>query len=92
METTRELERANELQRHKREALSALVREQVMSTLGKPADLLSVQVMPLWGANFRANVFIGDNIACAKIIHSFFLVTDGDGNILDSTPTIKQLY
>jgi hypothetical protein len=89
--TTRERECAKEIEKHKRETLNSLVREQLISTLGKPADLLSVQVRPLWGTNFRANVFIGANIACAKIIHSYFLVTDDDGNILESTPTMKHL-
>jgi hypothetical protein len=81
METTRE-----------RETLNSLVRERVIFALGRPADLLSVQIRPLWGTNFRANVFVGANVACAKIIHSFFLVTDDNGNILKSTPTIKRLY
>jgi hypothetical protein len=75
-----------------RETLNSRVREQVICALGKPDDLLSVQVRPLWGTNFRANVFVGANVACAKIIHSFFLVTDDNGNILKSTPTIKRLY
>lgn len=76
----------------KRETLNSLVRAQMICALGKPDDLLSVQVRPLWGTNFRANIFVGANVACAKIIHSFFLVTDDNGNILKSTPTIKRLY
>jgi hypothetical protein len=92
METTRERERANELERHKRETLNSLVREQLISLLGKPADLLSVQIRPLWATYFRANVFVGASVACAKITHSFFLVTDDDGKILKSTPAIKRLY
>jgi hypothetical protein len=92
VESTRKLECANEIEKHKRETLNSLVREQLIGTLGKPDDLLTVQVRPLWATNFRANVFVGASIACAKISHSYFLVTDDDGNILKSTPTIKRLY
>jgi hypothetical protein len=90
--TTHERESAKEIVRHKQEALNSRVREQLLVSLGKPADLLSVQVRPLWGANLRANVFVGSNITCAKITHSFFLLTDDDGNILKSTPRMMRVY
>ncbi|MBI3410918.1 MAG: hypothetical protein HY040_21500 [Planctomycetes bacterium] len=92
MQTTRELERAKEMERHKREALNSLVGEQVIHILGAPGDLLSVQVRPLWGTNYRVNVFVGVAITYARLIHSFFLVTDGEGNILESTPKIVHQY
>ena len=63
-----------------------------VQALGKPGDLLDVQVRPLWGPHYRVNVFVGANITCARIIHSFFLVTDGNGNVLESTPKIKRQY
>jgi hypothetical protein len=91
-ETRRERECSKEIERHKQDTLNTLVREQLITTLGKPDDLLSVQIRPLWGTNFRANVFVGANVACAKITHSFFLVTDDDGNIVKSTPTMKRVY
>lgn len=91
-ETRRERECTKEIERHQQDTLNSLVREQLISTLGKPDDLLSVQIRPLWGTNFRANVFVGANVACAKITHSFFLVTDDDGNIVKSTPTMKRVY
>lgn len=86
------LEPANDLERHQRETLNSLVRQQVMHMLGNPGELLNVQVRPLWGANYRVNVFVGANVACARISDSFFLATDGDGHILESTPAIKRLY
>src|SRR5439155_5711323 len=92
MQTTLDRDHAKELERHKRETLSSLVREQVIHALGEPSDLLNVQVRPLWGAHYRVNVFVGINDGCAKISHSFFLVTDNDGNILESTPKIKRHY
>jgi len=85
-----ELERAKDMERHKRETLNSLVREQVIHALHEPGDLLGVQVRPLWGTNYRVNVFAGVNILCARMIHSFFLVTDADGNILTSTPELKR--
>ncbi len=92
VESARKLDCAIEIEKHKRETLNSLLREQLIGILGKPEDLLTVQVRPLWGMNFRANVFVGASIACAKISHSYFLVTDDDGNILKSTPAIKRLY
>ena len=92
MQMTLERERANEVERHERETMNSHVREQVIRALGEPADLLDVQVRPLWGPHYRVNVFVGVNITCARIIHSFFLVTDGNGNVLESTPKIKRQY
>jgi hypothetical protein len=77
---------------HKREMLNALVREQVLHALGEPRNLLKVQVRPLWGWNYRGNVFVGADAANAKIPHSYFVVADGDGNVLDSTPRIQRQY
>jgi hypothetical protein len=92
MQTTAELERAKDLTSHKRETLDSLIREQVMHNLGKPANLLTVQVRPLWETRYRVNVFVGPSIACATVVDSFFLVTDADGNILEATPKIKRRY
>ncbi len=38
------------------------------------------------------NVLVGVDAASAKIGHSYFLVADGDGNILASTPKIEKHY
>ena len=92
LQNARELEHSIEMERHKRETLKLLVREQVIHTLGEPGDLLSVQIRPLWGTHYRVNVFVGDSIVCAKIVHSFFVLTDDDGNILESTPRIQRQY
>src|SRR4051794_36277927 len=83
-QATPEREDAQNLERHMREALNALVREQVLHGLGKPANLLRVQVWPLWGGSYRVNVFVGASMADARILHSFFLLTDPEGIILES--------
>jgi len=77
---------------HKREMLNALIGEQVLQALGKPRNLLKVQVRPLWDGNYRVNVLVGADAACAKIPHSYFVVTDGDGNVLAATPKIHKQY
>ncbi|HEY7153008.1 MAG TPA: hypothetical protein VH575_03515 [Gemmataceae bacterium] len=77
---------------HKREMLNALIGEQVLHALGEPRNLLKVQVRPLWDGNYRVNVFVGADAACAKIPHSYFVVADGDGNVLAATPKIHKHY
>src|SRR5947209_7278269 len=80
------------LEGHKREMLSALIGEQVLHALGEPGDLLKVQVRPLWGGTYRVNVFVGVNAASARVANSYFVVADGDGNILESTPKVRRQY
>ena len=67
-----------------------LIREKVLAALGEPSDLLRVQVKPLWGSYYRANVFVGKGFT-ARMAHSFFLDVD-DGEIVSSAPTIQRLY
>lgn len=92
MQENLKIEHAKEMARNQQETLCSLLREQVIHTLGKPGDLLSVQVRPLWGMNYRVNIFAGVSSASPRISHSFFLVTDNDGKILESTPKIKRQY
>jgi hypothetical protein len=75
-----------------REMLNARIGEQVLHALGKPRNLLKVQVRPLWDGNYRVNILVGADAACAKIPHSYFVVTDGDGNILATTPKIHKTH
>jgi hypothetical protein len=72
--------------------LSALISKHVMLTLGRPGDLCRVQVRRLWQDHYRVNVFVGADIASAKVAHSYFLVADADGNIINSAPDISKLY
>lgn len=76
----------------KREMLIALIGEQVLNALGEPYHMLRVQVRPLWDGNYRVNIFVGTNSACAKIPHSYFVVADGDGNVVSATPKIHKQY
>lgn len=77
---------------YKREALSALIEEQIIHSLGQPRDLLKVWVRPLWDNNYRVNIFTGKDMASATIANSFFLAVDPDGQILTCNPKIMKRY
>ena len=77
---------------HKQEMLKALIGKQVLHALGEPRNLLKVQVRPLWDGYYRVNVLVGVDATCAKIPHSYFIVADGDGNVLAATPKIHKHY
>jgi hypothetical protein len=38
------------------------------------------------------NVLVGADVVSVRIPHSYFLVVDGDGTILASTPEITKQY
>ena len=46
----------------------------------------------VWQDHYRVNVFVGVEAASAKIAHSYFLVVNGEGTIIASTPKITRQY
>jgi hypothetical protein len=92
MPTTPESTRDTNTGSQDRARLSALIGERVMDGLGEPGSLRDVQVRHLWEDRYRVNVFIGQDAASALVAHSYFLVADGDGNIVSSTPEITRSY
>jgi len=64
----------------------------VLEALGKPPGWHEVRVRALWDGHFRVNVLIGASASSYTIGHSFFLVTDGAGNVLDTRPEIVKRY
>jgi hypothetical protein len=72
--------------------LAAVIGKHVLHTLGQPDDLHRVQVRPLWQDHYRVNVVVGANAASVKVAHSYFLVADGDGNIVACTPELTRQY
>jgi len=78
--------------KQERQHLTALIGKHVMSALGQPGALHRVQVHPLWDDHYRVNIFLGGDAASAKVAHSYFLVADGDGNIVAATPKITRQY
>jgi hypothetical protein len=74
--------------RQERTARKARIADRVLSALGHCSDCRTVQVKPLWAYNYRVNVLIGTDAVSAKIAHSYFVETDLEGNIIESTPRI----
>jgi hypothetical protein len=85
-------EEKRRLQADRRESFHALIAEQVLHVLGQPAGLIQVQVRPLWEDHFRVNVYVGEGVTSSTIVNSYFLVVDGNGNIIAATPTIVKQY
>jgi hypothetical protein len=74
------------------EQLAGQIRRQVLRALGTPPGWFSVSVRPLWDRFFRVNVLIGESATSFAIGHSYFLVTDGAGQMLESNPAIVRTY
>jgi hypothetical protein len=92
MELRQQSGQHNDMAPYQREALRALIGEQVMHTLGKPDDLLGVQVRELWEDHYRVNVLVGVDPAFVRVADSYFVVADGEGNIVASTPKVTRQY
>ena len=75
-----------------RHHLQAIIGERVLSALGEPSGLHRIQVRKLWDDRYRVNVFTGADAASAIIVHSFFLLTDSEGNIITANPKITKHY
>jgi len=54
------------------------------------AVLHLVQVRHLWEDRYRVNVLVGGESASAKFLHSYFVVADLDGNVIESMPKITR--
>jgi hypothetical protein len=92
MPSAQEREQHREMEQHKRETLNAVIGEQVINILGEPGNLLQTQVRLLWNNSYRVNLLVGADVTCAKVANSYFIKTDSDGNILESTPKITKQY
>jgi hypothetical protein len=88
--TTQQAARAKETQ--ERPQVLAVIGNHVMQALGRPGNLLRVEVRPLWDDYYRVNVFVGPDSVSAKVDHSYFLHTDSSGNIVTSIPKIARQY
>jgi hypothetical protein len=92
MSTAKQREGDKDDDRQNRERLNRLIGKQVIHTLGEPRGLQQVQVRRLWDDYFRVNVLVGGDTVSAKVAHSYFLVADGDGKVVTSSPTITKQY
>ncbi|QJX00339.1 hypothetical protein [Frigoriglobus tundricola] len=66
------------------------IRARVLAALGRPADLVTVAVLPLWDDHFRVNVWTSAGVA--TIPDSYFVTADERGTILRSEPPIQRRY
>jgi len=88
--TKQQDEQAREVERQERDKLSTLIGGQVIQALGRPPDMQRLQVRRLWETYYRINVFVGEDIASAKVAKSYFVRTNPDGRILESNPKITK--
>jgi hypothetical protein len=54
--------------------------------------LFQIQVRRLWEDHYRVNVLTGETSTLAKVAHSYFLVADGKGKVVASTPKLTRRY
>jgi hypothetical protein len=92
MTTKQQEKQPADSEKQQRQQMGALLGKKVLHTLGQPGNLIRMQVRTLWGDYFRVNVLVGPDAASVKIAHSFFLLSDGEGNILSSNPAIVKHY
>jgi hypothetical protein len=70
--------------------LGSLIGRRVLEALGQRGDSYRAQVRRLWEGHYRVNLLTGEDPASTRIAASYFLVVDGDGSILASTPGITR--
>ncbi len=92
MSTAKQCEGDKNDARQASERLTRLIGRQVIQTLGEPRGFQQVQVRRLWDDCFRVNVLVGGDAVSAKVVHSYFLVADGEGKVVTSSPTITKQY
>ena len=92
MAATVELKQCEDVEQVRREGCERLIGKRVILALGKPSDLLQVQVRELWDRHYRVNIYVGSDAVSARVANSYFLEADADGNITRSAPTIKHEY
>jgi hypothetical protein len=92
MPAEQQSKRQAEPEKQDRQRLDAVIGKHVLQTLGQPGNLHRVQVRRLWEAHYRVNVLVGPDAASARVANSYFLVVDGDGTIVASTPLLSRQY
>src|SRR5262245_43365413 len=90
--TAQEREKLAAGERQALDELAGLIGGKVLDQLGRPGDLYRVEVRRLWEGYYRVNVLTGPDAASVKVSDSYFLQTDGGGNIVASTPRISRRY
>jgi len=92
MPTKQNEERRSEPTSPDRKVIGGLIGRNVLGAIGRPTNLLRVQVQWLWLGYYRVNVFVGADAASAAVAHSFFLEASDAGVIITSTPALARQY
>lgn len=92
MKSSQPLGESENVARDTQVPLTGIIRRQVLRSLGRPGNLLAVQVCPVGAECYRVNVVVGCNLASSRIADSFFLTVDAGGSILTSSPAIVRGY
>ena len=67
------------------------VSDHILHHLGRPNDLVHVQVKRLWDYSYRVNVLTGTSVD-ATIQHSYFVKTNEAGEVVTTRPNVKRTY
>lgn len=90
--TRQEREARADQQRQDRDDRAALIARQVLHALGQPAGVYAVHVRRLWPGRYRVNVLRGEGPVSTTIAHSYFVLADADGLLLEASPAITRRY
>jgi hypothetical protein len=64
----------------------------VLTALGRPVNFFRISAVQLWENHFRVNVQTGADPTSVRVAHSFFVLVDERGKVLESKPPIARLY
>jgi hypothetical protein len=68
----------------------AAIRKGVHEVLNRKGLSLRVRVSRLWDNHYRVNVYAGTEGPSATITHSYFMVVDAAGAVVESTPVLRR--
>lgn len=71
MSTQTQQKRAKEQETQDTQEVNAHVGKQVMETLGRPRNLLGVQVRQLWEDHYRVNVLTGADATSVTVVRNY---------------------
>ncbi|QEL21097.1 hypothetical protein [Limnoglobus roseus] len=68
------------------------LRNHILVTLGRPKDLIRIDVVRLWPNTYRANLLVGKSFDQATFAHSYFVTTTDAGKVVTSVPNLSNVY
>jgi hypothetical protein len=68
----------------------AAIRKRVLENISRSGPPLRVRVSRLWDNHYRVNVYAGTDGPSATIAHSYFVVVDAAGAVVESTPGLRR--